>query len=46
MSKRTGMFFVTAVLAALLFGCAGAKEDRVADSDTGLQNREDRKSVV
>ncbi len=41
MSKRTGMFFVTAVLAALLFGCAGAKEDRVADSDTGLQNRDE-----
>ena len=39
MSKRLGLLFVTIVLAAVLFGCAKAREEgRTADSDTALQN--------
>ncbi len=38
MSKRIGMFLVTIVMAAVLFGCAGAKEkDKMEHTDTASQ---------
>ncbi len=38
MSKRLGLFFAALVSAAALSGCAGAKEDKTANSDDSLQN--------
>ncbi|MCI8301020.1 MAG: extracellular solute-binding protein [Lachnospiraceae bacterium] len=38
MSKKSGMFLVIILMAAVLYGCAGAREeDKIANSDTGLQ---------
>lgn len=38
MSKKLGLFFAALVSAAALSGCAGAKEDKTANSDDSLQN--------
>ncbi len=51
MSKRFGMFFVTTVLAAALFGCGGTeKESSIANSNLDenktLQNNQDVELVV
>ena len=46
MSKRFGMFFVTTVLAAALFGCGGVREENdIADTDAASQNTSKNKDV-
>lgn len=46
MSKRFGIFFVTAVLTTALFGCGGVREENdIADTDAASQNTSKNKDV-
>lgn len=46
MSKRFGIYFVTAVLTTALFGCGGVREENdIADTDAASQNTSKNKDV-